>query len=254
MANSFITNSSQLPLTTFSVDPIKVPPFIPANRAPNTTDKETSGARWQDNSVFPPMQYWTTGQGVWFLLGTGTSGLDSLTGDDAVAVFPILGDIDVHGAPAGGILFSSGGAGLLNANVQVDNATIVINGSNKLQAINSSVSGVVTTVGAVTAPLFTIPLGAVPGTYTFEIDVAGFCFAGPDAPGTVGYTLVGSVRTTGAAAVLVMGQALDEFEEPALTAGDVDINVAANNALINITGVIADSIRWSGTVKYVFQS
>lgn len=118
---------------------------------------------------------------------------------------------------------------------------------------NMITSSTITTVGAVTSALFTVPLGTTPGTYTYEIDVAGYCFAGPQSPGSVGYTLVGAVRTTGAAAVLVPGQALDEFEEAGLAAADVDISVSGNNTVINVTGVVADSIRWVGTLKYIFQ-
>lgn len=254
MANSLIPNSSQYPLTNFAVDPVRVPPFIPANRAPTTQDKELPGARWQDNSVFPPMQWWTTGKGVWYLLGTGTSGLDSLTGDDAINVFPAAGNINVQGGATGAISFTSGGVGQLNAQVQVDNTTIQINGSGQLEVIGAQVSATVTTVGAVTASLFTIPLGATPGTYTFDISVTAFDFAGALTPAAVGYTLVGAVRTTGAAAILVPGQALDEFEDTGLGAADVTIGVAGNNAVITVLGVAGESLRWKGSLDYIFQS
>lgn len=254
MANSLTSNSSQYPLTTFSVNAIKVPPFIPMMRAPTTEDKELAGSRWQDNSVVPPLQYWTTGEGVWYLLGTGTSGLDSLTGDDAIPVLPSLGNINVQGGATGAIAFTSGGLGQLNATVQVDNTTIEIDGSGNLHVIGAQVSATVTTVGAVTATLFTIPLGAVPGTYTFDISVAGYDFAGGSAPAAVGYTLVGAVRTTGAAAVLVPGQALDEFEDTGLALADVTLGVAGNNAVVTVLGVAGESIRWKGSLDSTFQS
>lgn len=179
----------------------------------------------------------------------------TLQGDVPSAAQPYLANnFTFQGIPTNGAIeFNSSAPGVMDAAVQVDGVTIDINASNQLEVVNSQVSAVITTVGAVTSPLFTIPLGVTPGTYTFEIDVAAFCFFGPDSPGSVGYTLVGAVRTTGAAAILVPGQALDEFEEAALAAADVDINVAANNAVINVTGVLADSIRWSGTLKFVFQ-
>lgn len=114
------------------------------------------------------------------------------------------------------------------------------------------VGGTATTVGAVTADVVTLALGATPGTYTIDAQVAGFTSAG--GPLSAGYTIVGSVRTTGAAAVLLPNQAVDSFEEGALSAGSCILTVSGNNAIIRVTGTAGTTINWRGSLEYVFVS
>lgn len=112
--------------------------------------------------------------------------------------------------------------------------------------------GTGTTVGAVTADIITFPLGATPGVYTFDAKTAGFTTAG--GPLGVGYTLVGAVRTTGAAAILLPSQALDSFEEGALSAGTFAIVVSGNNAIFRVTGTAGTTINWRTVAEYTFVS
>lgn len=114
------------------------------------------------------------------------------------------------------------------------------------------VSGIVTTVDAGTGDLITLDLGTTPGTYTIDAQVAGFTLLG--GPLSAGYTLVGSVRTTGAAAVLLPNQAVDSFEEGALSAGSCVLTVSGNNAIIRVTGTAGTTINWRGSLEYVFVS
>jgi hypothetical protein len=116
---------------------------------------------------------------------------------------------------------------------------------------DTSISGTGQTVGAVTADIITFPLGAVAGTYTFDINVASF---EPTTPAGAGYGIVASVRTTGAAAVLVPNQAIDELEEAALIAADAVVVVAGNNMIVRVTGVAGLTIDWKATAEYVFRS
>jgi len=116
---------------------------------------------------------------------------------------------------------------------------------------DTSVSGTGQTIGAVTADVISFPLGAVPGTYTFDINVASF---EPTTPAGAGYGIVASVRTTGAAAVLVPNQAIDELEEAALIAADAFVTVAANNMIVRVTGVAGLTVDWKATAEYVFRS
>lgn len=123
--------------------------------------------------------------------------------------------------------------------------TLTVSGANRKE-------GTVTTIGAVTSNVISIPLGTTPGVYTFDITASGFDSAGPLG---VGYTLVGAVRTTGAAAVLIPGQVLDEFEESAaIDAATIDLAVSGNNALITATGVAGLTINWKATALYTFVS
>lgn len=118
--------------------------------------------------------------------------------------------------------------------------------------LEGGLSGTGNTVGAVTADLITLPLGATPGTYTFDLRIAGF---DATTPLSCGYTLVGAVRTTGAAAVLITGQALDEFEENAvIDPATAEITVGANNAIVRVTGAAGLTINWKCSGEYVFVS
>jgi hypothetical protein len=114
------------------------------------------------------------------------------------------------------------------------------------------VQGTATTVGAVTADVITIALGATPGVYTIDASIAGFTTAG--GPLGAGYTIVGAIRTTGAAAVLITGQAVDAFEEGALSAGNAALVASGNNAILRVTGTVGTTIDWKAAAEYVFVS
>lgn len=123
------------------------------------------------------------------------------------------------------------------------------------------VSGSVTTTGAVTSALITFPLGATPGVYTFDITVAGFAKTGVGSPLGCGFTIVGAVRTTGAAAFLMPNQQIDHFEEVGLDtapAVSATLAVSGNNALVNVTGKSDGAagfvIDWTGFLVYTFAS
>lgn len=104
------------------------------------------------------------------------------------------------------------------------------------------------TVGAVTADLVTIALGATPTTYSFDVLVAGF---ESTTPAGVGYTILASVRTTGAAAVIVATNTNIAKEEAALATAACDLIVSGNNVIIQATGVAALTIDWKARVNYI---
>ena len=122
--------------------------------------------------------------------------------------------------------------------------TLTISQDNRLEGTGQ-------TVGAVTTDLITFDLGATPGVYTFDIRIAGFDAA--DSLG-IGYTLVGAVRTSGAAATLLPSQALDQFEELAIIGATAAIVAVANTAVIRVTGVAAKTINWAANAEYIFVS
>ena len=153
------------------------------------------------------------------------------------------------------------------ANIEnVKGGTVTTNNSNGIQTDGSSGSntltvqltnralGSITTTDGSTSSIITLPLGATPGTYTFDISVAGFATAGVGTPLGAGYTIVGSVRTTGAATVLIPTQVVDHFEEGALAASSVLLAVSGNNALVNVTGVAGFTIDWNATLLFTFVS
>jgi len=147
--------------------------------------------------------------------------------------------------------------------VNINGGTTTANNSNGIQVIanptgsnnmvpelTNRATGSVTTVGATTSAAITLPLGAVPGVYTFDIVVAGFATAGPGVPLGAGFTIVGSIRTTGASAVLIPTQVPDHFEEGAMAASTALLAVSGNNALVNVTGVAGFTIDWNATLNY----
>lgn len=63
------------------VDPFVYPQMIGyALRAPTTQDIYNPGTRWQNNSVSPAVQYYTTGAGIWNELPNSSFGVSSVTG------------------------------------------------------------------------------------------------------------------------------------------------------------------------------
>lgn len=123
------------------------------------------------------------------------------------------------------------------------------------------VTGSTTTTGIQTLPVITFPLGAVPGVYTFDITIAGFAKTGVGSPLGCGFTIVGAVRTTGAAGFLIPTQVVDHFEEGTLAAPTpvtAALAISGNNAVINVTGTTDGAagfvIDWTAFMSYTFAS
>ncbi|MEN6512258.1 MAG: hypothetical protein ABFD00_10580 [Chloroherpetonaceae bacterium] len=165
-------------------------------------------------------------------------------------------DINSPAIPAANVLNVVGGTVTTDNDngIQTDGSS----GSNTLtvQLTNRAV-GTTTTVGAVTAAVITFPLGAIPGVYTFDITIAGYASAGIGSPLGCGFTIVGSVRTDGAAATLIPTQVVDHFEEGTLGAAPqvtAALAVSGNNALVNVTGktdgAAGFTINWKASLIY----
>lgn len=116
---------------------------------------------------------------------------------------------------------------------------------------SAGASGAIETTDATPTALITFPCGATAGVYTFDIRVAGFANIGAGAPLAIGYTIVGSIRTDGAAATFI-NQAVDSFEEGAMSSCSGTLAVSGNNALVTVTGVAAYTIDWVGNLQFVF--
>ena len=162
--------------------------------------------------------------------GSGGAGpLSTLTGDNGIAVPP-------DGASNINLLT---GVGLTSTGVVLTNTiTFTLDGSSE---------GTATTVGAVTADVITIPLGATPATYTFEARVASF---ESTTPAGGGYQLIAMFRTTGVAATQI--GATDEVvnEEAALVPSLADFVASGNNAILRVTGVAGLTIDWKAFSIY----
>lgn len=136
----------------------------------------------------------------------------------------------------------TGGIPVLN-NITSLNGTVTITngpGTIDLSVTNENV-GTVTTVGATTQNIITIPLGAVAGTYQFEARVKAF---DASTPSGAGYNIYATLRTDGATATLIGNQ--DVFnEDPALATADAYFIASGNNAVLQVLGVTGLTINWS---------
>lgn len=111
-----------------------------------------------------------------------------------------------------------------------------------------AVKGTGQTIGAVTADLITLSLGATPTTYIIEAKIAAF---EATTPAGTAYNLIAGARTTGAASALTSVPDKLVLEEVALAAADVDFIAAANTIIIRCTGIVGLTINWAATIKYI---
>lgn len=97
-----------------------------------------------------------------------------------------------------------------------------------------------TTVGAVTADIITVPLGAVAGTFQFEARVKTYTATGPAG---AGYNIYATFTTDGAAATLVGNQSVFN-EDASLAAADAFFVASGNNAVLRVLGVAVITMNW----------
>lgn len=162
--------------------------------------------------------------------GTSKKDVETLTGDVGGAV----------GVDAAFNINLLTGDGLTSTGVPASNTlTFTLDGYAK---------GAGQTIGAVTADLITIALGATPTAYIVEAKIAGF---ESTTPAGCGYNVICTARTTGAAASLVGTQDKIVEEEAALAACDVNFVVAANNLILRATGTAGLTVNWSSTANRV---
>ncbi len=137
----------------------------------------------------------------------------------------------------------TGGVPVLANITSPDGSVVIVNGAGSIQlSTNPAFNGTATTVGAVTANLITVPLGAVAGTFQFEARVKAF---NASTPAGAGYNIYGTFRTDGTTATLVGDQPIFN-EDPALTTADAYFVASGNNAVLQVLGVTALTINWVG--------
>ncbi len=157
------------------------------------------------------------------------TGVQTLTGNTGGAVGPDgANNIDILG----------GDGVLIDGNPGTNTLVVSLVGSEE---------GTGTTIGAVTADIITIPLGAVATTYTFEARVAGF---ESTTPAGCGYQLIAMFRTDGAAATQIGTTERVANEEAALVGANADFVASANNVILRVTGVALLTISWKAFSVY----
>ncbi len=102
------------------------------------------------------------------------------------------------------------------------------------------------TIGAVTANIFTLTLGAN-NAATVQATVTG---AVSDYSAALVGRTCGGARRAGAGAILV-GSPISDFSEDSAGAPLIDIVVSGNNIIVQVTGVGAQTWNWRAQVHYV---
>ena len=143
--------------------------------------------------------------------------------------------------PVANVLNVVGGPGI---NTSGSGSTVTVN-------LNGALSGTGTTIGAVTADVITFAAGAVPGTYQFDIRVAGF---DATVPQSCGYGIIATARTTGAAASIIGTPDKVVAEEGTLSAANADVVASGNNIIVRVLGIAVDTVRWKADAVFTFRS
>lgn len=240
-SNQYGVPPKQIATLSYTGPDIALAPVTEGDRAPTVNDVNYPiDCFWRDTTT--RILWWLSGfdatGALWINISSSGSGLMSTLSDTANT--PVSPDV------SGNIQLSGG----------TSNISIVSDpGNNKIDfSIANQISGTGTTTGAVTGDIITLPLGATPGTYQFSVRVAGFCRTADGGPLSAGYELVGAVRTTGAAAIVI--GTIDETvnEEGALGSGDASIVASGNSAIVQVLGTAAKTIRWKAELTYTFVS
>lgn len=123
------------------------------------------------------------------------------------------------------------------------------NGNNLFVFLTNRKVATDSVTGAGVTDLFTQDLGATPGTYNFQVYATGF---EPTNPAGCAFTIFGSVRTTGAAATLIVQQDIISDREAPLLAATFNIVVSGNNIIGRATGVAGLTINFKVLANYIF--
>jgi len=209
------------------VDAFVYPQFIGyALRAPSTQDIYNPGTRWQDNSVNPPVQYYTVGAGLWYQTANTAFGVSSVSGTaNQITAAPTTGNVVLSipaafiapGSIASTTTVTSGTSMVatttLTAGTGITSTTgnIVASAGNINATLGSMSAGTSITAGtSLTATLgnITATNGNIVRTAAGNKDVYGSVgtttAAGANSAGTV--TLVGGTATVATTAITAASQ------------------------------------------------
>lgn len=108
-----------------------------------------------------------------------------------------------------------------------------------------------TTNDAVPNVSMTIPLGAVAGVYTVDVNVSAYNITDTAA---AGFSLFGTVKTDGAVGTLIGVPDKIINNEVSMATTDANIVISGNNIVIEVTGIAAKVINWRSITFYTFVS
>jgi len=128
-----------------------------------------------------------------------------------------------------------------------DNGVVTeASGSTVTLLLTNRLQSTVTTIGATTADIITLDLGASAAVYRFSFEVVGRDTATGDA---IGYSIKATLKTDGAAATEIDADYQDKDDDTSLAAASVDVIASGNNAIVRVTGVAGQTIS-HGVVGY----
>lgn len=114
--------------------------------------------------------------------------------------------------------------------------------------LTNRMTATVTTDDATLTTLITFALGGTAGCFYVYGNVQAFNASNPAAGA---YSFSGGFRTNGTIATELGIELHDEFEDLVLVSSDIFISSdGANNVLLQVQGIAATSINWSGLMEY----
>lgn len=119
-------------------------------------------------------------------------------------------------------------------------------GSTLTVLLTNRLQSTVTTLGATTANIITLDLGATDAVYRFSFEVVGRDESNGDA---IGYTVKATFKTDGATASRIDSVYQDKDDDSALAAASIDMVASGNNAVLQVTGIAGKNIS-HGVVGY----
>ena len=109
------------------------------------------------------------------------------------------------------------------------------------------------TIDNTTATLVTIPLGAVPRTYTFDVRIAALSISGTSSGLGGGFQIFTSVRTDGVSGTVIdISDIVSRVDQPQLNQIFVSVGISGNNMIVQVTGQAGNTINWGSFTVYVY--
>lgn len=184
-------------------------------------------------------------------VSSGGTGANTLT-DHGIVIAHGTSPLTATALTDGQLLIGSTGNNPVASTLTAGTGISITNAAGSITiAASGELTGSVTTSDATPTAALTQAAGATPGVYRIEARVAAFNTT--DTLGS-GYSVFGTVRTTGAATVLVGVPFRDDDEEVGMTTSNADIVVSGNNWIVQVTGVAGKTIKWKADAYYTFVS
>lgn len=211
----------------FQVDGFVYPQFlgIPL-RAPTTQDIYNPGTRWQDNSVNPPVQYYTVGAGLWYQTANTAFGVSSVTGTaNQITASPTTGNV-ILSIPAAFIAPGS-----------IASTTTITSGTS-MSATTTFTAGT-----GITSTTGNLALNGVGSKVVINAAAPATASVGTSAAMTAGAITVASTAVTAASIIFVSANTL------AGTPGTLSAPAASRVAGVSF-GIVSSSNTDTSTVNY----